>query len=172
MSENSEKTVLQLRPFWFFYRSMLISDDTQFSTHVDVKIDKEDMAGYIQLTVCIMHQNFPSGVIQEKFVWDVTRSDLSVWDFSERELKQIEKLSGDQYDTKIRRRETRVRSWYGNRIEKIEPLMHRLLMEMFISGDMTVNGIDMLVQERYRPQGGAEMIACLPWDDKDDDRQV
>ena len=66
MSENSGKTEFPLRPFTFFHRAMLISVDTQFSTHTDIKIDGETLAGYMQITVCIMHQNLPGSVIQER----------------------------------------------------------------------------------------------------------
>lgn len=165
MSENSDKTELQLRPFTFFHRAMLISVDTQFSTHTDIRIDPEILAGYMQLTVCIMHRNFPEGVIQEKFTWDVTRSDRASWIIPK---ERLEKLTGDRYDARIRRQKESAQNWYQRRIEKIEPLINHLLMQMFVNGSITIDEVERLVQERYRPQGGAEMIARLPWDDKDD----
>ncbi len=156
---------LQLRPFTFFHRAMLISVDTQFSTHTDIRIDGETLAGYMQLTVCIMHRNFPDNVLQETFVWDVTRPDRSVWAVSRGKL---EKLTGERYDARVRRQKTRAQDWYRRRIEKIEPLINHLLMQMFVSGSITIDEVEILVQEKYRPQGGAEMIARLPWDEKDD----
>lgn len=56
------------------------------------------------------------------------------------------------------------------RVEKIEPLINRLVMEMFINGSVTVDYIETLIQEKYRPLGGAEMIARLPWDEEEEYR--
>ena len=165
MSENSGKTEFPLRPFTFFHRAMLISVDTQFSTHTDIKIDGETLAGYMQITVCIMHQNFPGSVIQETFVWDVTRHDRSAWAVSRGKL---EKLYGERYDARVRRQKTRAQDWYRRRIEKIEPLINHLLMQMFVNGSVTIDEVELLIQNKYRPQGGAEMIARLPWDDSED----
>ena len=78
---------------------------------------------------------------------------------------------GERYDAKIRRQKVRAQNWYTARVEKIEPLINRLVMQMFINGEVTVDKIEMLIQEKYRPQGGAEMIARLPWND-DDELQV
>lgn len=165
MSDSQEyKAELPLRQFTFFHRNMLISIDTQLSIHTDVKIDGKTLAGYMQTTVCIMHQHFPSNVINESFVWDITREDRTVWDILP---DRLEKLSGERYDAVIRRQKTKVQSWYMARVEKIEPLLNALVMQMFIDGSVTVDKMEALVQEKYRPQGDAEMITRLPWDDKD-----
>lgn len=168
MSDQEEKTVLNLRPFIFFHRNMFISPDTQFSIHADVKMEAGELSGYMQLTVAIMHTHFPGNIIQEIFVWDITRSDRSVWAIPR---EKLEKLMGERYDAKIRRQKVRAQNWYMARVDKIEPLINRLVMQMFINGEVTVDKIEMLIQEKYRPQGGAEMIARLPWND-DDELQV
>ncbi len=165
MSEPQEKTILPLRQFIFFHRAMLISTDVQFSVHTDVKIDEETLAGYMQITVSIMHTHFPENTIQEVFVWNITRGDRSVWTISQ---ARLEKLTGEKYDAIILRRKIRVQNWYASRVEKIEPLINCLVMQMFINGEVTVDKIEILIQEKYRPQGGAEMIARLPWDGKDE----
>jgi len=168
MSEQQEKTILPLREFIFFHRAMLISTDAQFSVHTDVKIEEETLTGYMQLTVSIMHKHFPESIIQEVFIWNITRSDRSVWTISQ---ARLEKLTGEKYDAMILRRKARIQNWYRSRVEKIEPLINVLAMQMFINGEVTVDKIEMLIQEKYRPQGGAEMIARLPWND-DDELQV
>lgn len=97
MTEQSEKTHLPLRHFIFFHRAMLISTDTQFSTHTDVKVDADTLCGYMQLTVSIMHSHFPGKVIQEVFVWDISRSDRKAWEIynpdSKRPVANSMKLS-------------------------------------------------------------------------------
>jgi hypothetical protein len=165
MSDDQEgRTFLPLRQFIFFHRAMLISTDAQFSIHTDVKMEAETFAGYMQLTVCVMHKHFPDNVIQETFVWDITRPDRSMWAIPQ---EKLEKVCGEKYEMLIHRKKVRAQDWYMARVAKIELLINHLVMQMFIDGCVTVDKIEMLIQEKYRPQGGAEMIARLPWDDKD-----
>lgn len=160
--DHEAKAVLPLRQFTFFHRNMLISTDTQLSVHTDVKMEGDTLAGYMHTTVRIMHQHFPDNVIEESFVWDITRENRAAWAIPPAKL---EKLHGEAYDARIRRQKTTVQNWYMARVEKIEPLLHTLVMQMFIDGYITVDKMEMLVQEKYRPQGDAEMIPRLPWDE-------
>jgi len=153
MSEQSDKTNLNLRPFTFFHRNMFISTDTQFSMHADVKMDAGELSGYMQVTVAIMHIHFPSNIIKETFTWDITRHDRSVWAIPK---EKLEKLTGERYDAKVRYQKRRAQNWYMARVERIEPLINRLVMQMFINGSITIDEVERLVQEKFRPQGGAK----------------
>ena len=167
MSQSDDRMTLTLRQFVFFHRTMLIPADTSLSIHFDCKVCPAEHTGYMVINVVLMHQNFPGPQISEKLVWDITREDRHLWHLPQ---EKLEKLTGDRYDVRMRRQKAKIIAWYMHRIEKVEPMLNKLILQMFLDSRITADKIEMFVQEKYRPQGGAEMVTRIPWDDDEDER--